>query len=269
MFLVGENGRLVGHWFEDVADHLGGAYLRYSFTKGTDQEVDFLVDCLGLEPGVRVLDVGCGPGRHAHALGRRGFEVVGVDISERFVALARQNAPDGVAVSFERADARSLEYDSEFDAVISLCQGAFGLSGGAGVASLDPDRAVLDGIARALRPGGRLALSAFSAYFQVRFLGEADTFDAGRGVNHEHTAVRNEEGAEVPADLWTTCFTPRELRLLAESAGLHPDHVWSVTPGDYAVRPPDIEHPEFLLVATRAHSGGAGRTPSGWPRPSA
>ena len=269
MFPVGENGRLVGHWFEDVADHLGGAYLRYSFTKGTDQEVDFLVDCLGLEPGVRVLDVGCGPGRHAHALGRRGFEVVGVDISERFVALARQNAPDGVAVSFERADARSLEYDSEFDAVISLCQGAFGLSGGAGVASLDPDRAVLDGIARALRPGGRLALSAFSAYFQVRFLGEADTFDAGRGVNHEHTAVRNEEGAEVVADLWTTCFTPRELRLLAESAGLHPDHVWSVTPGDYAVRPPDIEHPEFLLVATRAHSGGAGRTPSGWPRPSA
>jgi len=251
MFLVGENGRLVGHWFEDVADHLGGAYLRYSFTKGTDQEVDFLVDCLGLEPGVRVLDVGCGPGRHAHALGRRGFEVVGVDISERFVALARQNAPDGAAVSFERADARSLEYDSEFDAVISLCQGAFGLSGGAGVASLDPDRAVLDGIARALRPGGRLALSAFSAYFQVRFLGEADTFDAGRGVNHEHTAVRNEEGAEVVADLWTTCFTPRELRLLAESAGLHPDHVWSVTPGDYAARPPDIDHEELLLVARR------------------
>lgn len=251
MFLVGENGRLVGHWFEDVADHLGGAYLRYSFTKGTDQEVDFLVDCLGLEPGVRVLDVGCGPGRHAHALGRRGFEVVGVDISERFVALARQNAPDGAAVSFERADARSLEYDSEFDAVISLCQGAFGLSGGAGVASLDPDRAVLDGIARALRPGGRLALSAFSAYFQVRFLGEADTFDAGRGVNHEHTAVRNEAGREAPADLWTTCFTPRELRLLAEAAGLRPEHVWSVTPGDYAARPPDIDHPEFLLAATR------------------
>ena len=251
MFLVGENGRLVGHWFEDVADHLGGAYLRYSFTKGTDQEVDFLVDALGLAPGARILDVGCGPGRHALALGRRGFEVVGVDISERFIALAQQNTPGGVAVTFERADARALAYDSEFDAVISLCQGAFGLSGGEGVASLDPDRAVLDGIARSLRPGGRVALSAFSAYFQVRFLGEADSFDAERGVNHEHTAVRNEEGIEVPADLWTTCFTPRELRLLAEAAELRPDHVWSVTPGDYATRPPDIEHPEFLLLATK------------------
>ena len=247
------------HWFEDVADHLGSAYLRYSFTKGTDQEVDFLVERLGLAPGARILDVGCGPGRHAHALGRRGFEVVGVDISERFVALAREATPAGARVTFERAVARSLGFDSEFDAVISLCQGAFGLSaggpvgaggGGAG-ARLDPDRAVLHGMARALRPGGRLALSAFSAYFQVRFLGEADSFDAAQGVNHERTAVRNEEGAEVPADLWTTCFTPRELRLLAEAAGLRPEHVWSVTPGDYASRPPDIDHPEFLLLAAK------------------
>jgi SAM-dependent methyltransferase len=242
------------HWFEDVADHLGSAYLRYSFTKGTEQEVDFLVDCLGLAPGARILDVGCGPGRHAHALGRRGFDVVGVDISERFVALARDAAPAGAAVTFERADARSLGFDSEFDAVISLCQGAFGLSAGGldgGGPRLDPDRDVLDGMARSLRPGGRLALSAFSAYFQVRFLGEADAFDAERGVNHERTAIRDEAGREAPADLWTTCFTPRELRLMAEAAGLRPEHVWSVTPGDYAARPPDIDHPEFLLVATR------------------
>ena len=243
------------HWFEAVADHLGRAYLRYSFTKGTDQEVDFLVGCLGLGPGARILDVGCGPGRHAHALGRRGFEVVGVDISERFVALAREATPAGAAVTFQRADARVLAFDGEFDAVISLCQGAFGLSAGGPVGSesllLDPDRAVLEGMARALRPGGRLALSAFSAYFQVRFLGEADSFDAERGVNHEHTAIRDEEGREVPADLWTTCFTPRELRLMAEAAGLVPEQVWSVAPGDYARRSPDIDHPEFLLVARR------------------
>jgi SAM-dependent methyltransferase len=239
------------HWFEDVADHLGRAYLRYSFTMGTEQEVGFLVDHLGLSPGMRVLDVGCGPGRHAHALGRRGVEVVGVDISGRFIALAREATPPGCPVTFERADARALRFEAEFDAVISLCQGAFGLSDGDGVRPLDPDRSVLDGMARALRPGGRLAVSAFSAYFAVRFLGEADAFDAGRGVNHERTAIRDEEGREVPAELWTTCFTPRELRLMAEASGLRPDHVWSVTPGDYAARPPDIDLHEFLLVATR------------------
>jgi SAM-dependent methyltransferase len=246
------------HWFEDLADHLGAAYLRYSFTRGTANEVQFLVERLGLRPGMRVLDVGCGPGRHAHALGALGIEVHGVDISARFVEVARAGAPDGV--TFERADARALRFDREFDAAVSLCQGAFGLSGGPaaeGVAlvgegsSLEPDAPVLAGIARALRPGGRAAVSAFSAYFQIRYLEDADTFDADQGVNHERTEVRDEAGAVRPADLWTTCFTPRELRLLARQVGLLPEAVWSVTPGAYAAQPPDLDHPEFLLLARR------------------
>jgi SAM-dependent methyltransferase len=236
------------HWFEPVADHLGAAYLRYSFTKGTEQEVEFLVDALGLEPGERVLDVGCGPGRHAHALARRGIEVVGVDISQRFVDLAAADAPPGAR--FERADARRLAFDAEFDAAISLCQGAFGLTGGPG-APLDGDGAVLAGMARALRPGGRLAVSAFSSYFAVRFLEEQDTFDAEAGVNHERTEVRDEAGRAVEVDLWTTCFTPRELRLLAAAAGLEVRHVWSVTPGAYRRDPPTVATPELLLVAAR------------------
>lgn len=236
------------HWFEPVADHLGAAYLRYSFTKGTDQEVAFLLDALGLEPGMRVLDVGCGPGRHAHALARAGMEVVGIDISQRFVDLAAESAPPGAR--FERADARHLRFDAEFDAAISLCQGAFGLTGGPG-APLDGDGAVLASMARALRPGGQLAVSAFSAYFMVRFLEEHDTFDADAGVNHERTVVKDEAGREAEVDLWTTCFTPRELRLLAAQAGLEVRHLWSVTPGAYAAEPPSVHTPELLLVAAR------------------
>jgi SAM-dependent methyltransferase len=236
------------HWFEAVADHLGAAYLRYSFTKGTEQEVDFLVDALGLRAGERVLDVGCGPGRHAHALARRGLEVVGVDISQRFVELAAAGAPPGA--SFVRADGRDLRFEGEFDAAISLCQGAFGLTGGPG-APLDGDGAVLAGMARALRPGGRLAVSAFSAYFQLRYLEDQDRFDADAGVNHERTTVRDEGGVDAEVDLWTTCFTPRELRLLASSAGLEVRHVWSVTPGAYRRDEPAIDRPELLLVAAR------------------
>src|SRR5215207_2132071 len=107
------------HWFEPLADHLDRAYLRYSFTKGTRQEVDFLVDALELRPGERVLDVGCGPGRHAHELARRGIDVHGIDISERFIGLARADAPPGA--TFERADARVLRYEEEFDVAVSLC----------------------------------------------------------------------------------------------------------------------------------------------------
>jgi SAM-dependent methyltransferase len=254
------------HWFEPVADHLGSAYLRYSFTKGTDAEVAFLVDELGIGAGSRVLDVGCGPGRHALALAAQGVEVVGIDVSATFVDLARQAALDrGIAerASFVRADARALAFEGEFDAAYSLCQGAFGLLGGPASSGGQPDDlSVLAGMARALRRGGALAVSAFSAYFVVQHLadaapedardgGPASVFDASSGTNHEVTEIRDPDGNPRLVDLWTTCFTPRELRLLASAAGLRDERVYSVTPGRYGREAPNLSNEEFLLVARR------------------
>jgi SAM-dependent methyltransferase len=235
------------HWFEPLAEHMGPAYLRYSFTKGTRQEVDFIVGELSLQPGMRVLDVGCGPGRHAYDLARRGFSVHGVDISQRFVDLAAAGAPPGA--TFERMDARSLCFGAEFDAAICLCQGAFGLMTAGG-----HDLDVLRGIAAALRPGGRLALSAFNAYYAVKYFATAENgaeFDADTGVNHERTEVRDEHGTPMPAELWTGCYTPRELRLLSAQAGLRVDAIHSVEPGAYGTAAPTTESAEYLVIAHR------------------
>jgi SAM-dependent methyltransferase len=251
------------HW-EDLADHLGAAYLRYSFTRGSRQEVDHLVGALGLSPGDRVLDVGCGPGRHAHELARRGIRVHGVDISERFVELARREAP--VGATFQRLDARRLpdlldppapashgsgvdvpgDDPPGFDAVICLCQGAFGV-----MTDRSDDDAVLAGIAAVLRPGGRLALSAFNAFFVVKYQHDA-TFDVATGVTHERTEIRDEAGVAREVDLWTGCTTPRELRLSLDRHGFVVDRLSSVEPGRYGDDPPSVESPEFLVIATLA-----------------
>jgi cyclopropane fatty-acyl-phospholipid synthase-like methyltransferase len=231
------------HWFEDLADHLGAAYDRYAHTKGTVQEVDHVAAHLGLEPGSRVLDVGCGTGRHARELARRGMTVHGIDISHRFVDLASDGAPEGA--TFERLDARAMTFDDEFDAVVCLCQGAFGM-----MTSDGDDDLVVAGMARALRDGGRVALSAFNAYFAVRYHEEA-SFDAATGVSHERTDIRSESGEVATVDLWTGCYTPRELRLLLRAHELRVDSLSSVEPGAYVVAPATVESPEFLVLATR------------------
>ncbi len=238
-------------WFDGIAEFLGAAYLRNAFTKGTEQEVGFLVEALGLAPGATVLDVGCGPGRHALALTRRGFRVTGVDRSERFVELAREAAGrEGLDARFVVLDVRDLPdglagaAEEPFDAAVCLCQGGFGLLGGG-------DAAVVAGIAGCLRQGGALALSAFHSYFAVRGLEDGETFDPATGVVHETAVLRDEAGAEREADLWTTCFTAREIALIAEAAGLDVEAVHGVSPGRYGPNRPSLEHHEVLLLARR------------------
>lgn len=237
-----------GHWFESLAAHMGETYLRYSFTKGTEQEVDFLFDALGLSAGSRVLDVGCGPGRHSIALAQRGVRVHGIDISATFVdvasSAARREGLDELA-TFERLDARVADLPTVFDAAICLCQGAFGL-----MDHMSHDLEVLSGMASALRPGGSFALSAFNAYYAVKYHSEA-SFDADSGVASEATVVHNAVGDPMSGELRTGCFTPRELRLMCRQVGLGVDAVFSVEPGSYGRAAATTESPEFLVLGHR------------------
>jgi SAM-dependent methyltransferase len=234
-----------GPYFEPVAETLGTSYLRYSFTKGTDQEVRFLLDVVGLEPGQRVLDVGCGPGRHSIALAQAGLSVTGVDISRRFLDIAAERArAAGVSAGFFEVDARQMPFEDTFHAAISICQGAFGLMG-------KDDSLVLRRMMESVVPGGVVVITGFSAYFEARHSRPGATFDADDGIVHEVTSIADESGEQHAVELWNSVYTPRELRLLAIGVGLVPESIWSVAPGDFARREPDLDHPELLLVARR------------------
>ena len=240
-----------GHWFEELADHMGEAYLRYSFTKGTVQEVDYLVDALKLDPSMSILDVGCGPGRHVLELARRGFRVTGVDVSTTFIDIGRKRAIEqGLgSARFEVVDVRDasslVASVGVVDRAICLCQGAFGVMREDG-----EDEAVLRSIASVLTSGGMLALSAFNAYFSVRHHHEA-TFDAALGISHERAEVRDPSGAPREVSLWTGCYTPRELRLLLRATGFGEPSISSVEPGAYGSARPTVDSPEFLVIAER------------------
>ena len=109
----------------------------------------------------------------------------------------------------------------------------------------DPD----SGETRPSRAGDVMVLAP--RLTQIRYLEDTDAFDADAGVNHERTELRDPSGAVAVHDLWTSCFTPRELRLLARLAGLEVVELLSVTPGTYRRTPPGLDQPELLLVARR------------------
>ena len=235
------------HWFESVARYLGDSYLKYSFTKGTKQEIDFLVEALPLVGGDRVIDIGCGPGRHCNELAIRGYKAFGIDISATFIEQASASAVEGA--SFRRLDARliqdEIELHGKFDVAICICQGAFGV-----MLDDSDDLDVLRGAAAVLRPGGLLALSAFNSYFSIRHHTDAQ-FDVDRGVSHESTALRNPAGEEMETDLWTGCYTPRELRMACSIVGLEVVRIYGVEPGKYGLIEPSVDLPEYLLVARK------------------
>jgi SAM-dependent methyltransferase len=122
-----------------------------TWTDRTEAEVDRALTMLKAEPGGRVLDLACGSGRHSLELKRRGFEVVGVDISPELLEIARQEAGEqGLDVEFLEADLRELDFDSEFDIVLSLNDGAIGY-----LETEEENHHAFEVISRALKPGGR------------------------------------------------------------------------------------------------------------------
>ncbi len=121
----------------------------------TGREVDLLVQCAGLEPNDRVLDLCCGQGRHCLELSRRGFRhVTGVDRSRYLIRLARRRAKsDGLNITFHEGDARRFRIAADSFHCVAILGNSFGY-----FEREEDDRRVLDAVARVLGPLGTLVM---------------------------------------------------------------------------------------------------------------
>ena len=120
-----------------------------AFVGATRQSIVPMLDALGAGPGVRLLDVACGPGDASAAAAARGASVVGLDFAAEMVALAQRKWP---GIEFMEGDAEKLALpDAAFDAVM-MNFGVLHLA--------NPDRAIAECF-RVLRPGGRLAFTVW------------------------------------------------------------------------------------------------------------
>ena len=122
-----------------------------SWVENTGSEVDYIINLCGLKGNERILDLACGFGRHSLEFARRGFSVVGADITEIYIDDAKNTAKEmGLSnTEFICCDIRDIAYKDEFDVVLNLADGAIGY-----LENDDENLKIFDTIARALKHGG-------------------------------------------------------------------------------------------------------------------
>jgi SAM-dependent methyltransferase len=131
--------------WNSAADEYDGAFARL-----TTQSIPALLEAVGAGPGVRLLDVACGPGYVAAEAARRGAKVTGLDFSASMLRIARARNP---GITFVEGDAQALDFpDASFDAV-TMNFGALHLD--------DPDLAIREA-GRVLAPGGRFGFTVWA-----------------------------------------------------------------------------------------------------------
>ncbi len=115
-------------WYEKLFENFGQHYDKESFTKGTTGEVNFIEKEIHYNTRTKILDIGCGTGRHSIELAKRGYTVTGIDLSESMLNIAKEKASrEELLIDFIQVDARKLSFRDEFDLAIMICEGAFPL----------------------------------------------------------------------------------------------------------------------------------------------
>ena len=150
-------------WYEALFDNYAKSYDSEVYVQGTVGEVDFIEKELGFDKSKNILDIGCGTGRHAIELARRGYKVTGVDLSKAQLERAKEKAKDAnLKVDFIQKDARNLEFEDLYDMVIMICEGAFSL-----METDEMNFKILQNAVKALKENGKFIFTTLNAIFPL------------------------------------------------------------------------------------------------------
>lgn len=171
-------------WFERSFREDYVLVYRHRDDSAADGEIANLLERLPIKDTGRVLDLCCGSGRHSRALARRGYEVVGVDLSPVLLQLAEEQNTFP-QLSFARCDMRNIPYQGEFDIVVNLFT-SFGY-----FSSDEENASVIRNMAQALRTEGEVIIDYLNPAYVTAHLVPQSSKEVGSMLIEEKRWIQD------------------------------------------------------------------------------
>jgi 2-polyprenyl-3-methyl-5-hydroxy-6-metoxy-1,4-benzoquinol methylase len=250
-------------WYEELFENYGMKYDQENFAQGTIGECDFLEKEIEYNKGTKILDIGCGTGRHSIELSKRGYEIVGIDLSESLLKRAKEKATEqNLQIVFQRHDARNLPFWHQFDLVIMLCEGAFSL-----METDEMNFQILQNAANALKPKGKLIFTTLNGLFPLfhsveKFLksetkeGNAiygnNSFDLMTFRDHNTTSVEDDLGNKKELQCNERYYVPSEITWLLKTLNFKTIEIFGAKLGAFSRNDKlSTEDYEMLVIAEK------------------
>ena len=251
-------------WYETLFENYGLKYDNENFAQGTLGECDFIESEFAFDKQTRILDIGCGTGRHSIELTKRGYHITGIDLSDSLLKRAREKAAEqNLVIDFQKHDARQLPFNQEFDAVIMLCEGAFPL-----METDEMNFQILQNAANALKPGGKLIFTTLNGLFPLfhsvkDFLNsaleegnattDAISFDLMTFRESSITSVEDDNGIKKALHCTERYYVPSEISWLLKTLKFKSIDIFGATLGAFSRNDKlTTEDFEMLVVAVKS-----------------
>jgi len=250
-------------WYETLFENYGEKYDQECFAQGTIGECDFIEKELGFNKLLKIIDVGCGTGRHSIELAKRGYQVTGIDLSESLLKKAREKAKIyGVEVDFLRYDARNLTFEKQFDVAIMLCEGGFPL-----METDEMNYEILKNVSRALKNKAKFIFTTLNGLFPLfhsindfhaegKLEGNATYnskhFDLMTFRDYNITKFVDDNGVEKELECNERYYVPSEITWLLKTLGFTKIEIFGATLGAFSREDKlKTEDYEMLVIAER------------------
>jgi 2-polyprenyl-3-methyl-5-hydroxy-6-metoxy-1,4-benzoquinol methylase len=250
-------------WYESLFENYGKKYDNENFTQGTVGECDFIEKEINYDKSLKILDVGCGTGRHAIELSNRGYIVTGIDLSETQLTRARQKAEShNLKIDFQKQDARNLPFNHEFDVAIMLCEGGFPL-----METDEMNYEILNCVTKSLKDHGKLIFTTLNGLFPLYHSVEefcastteegnatyrSNTFDLMTFRDHNITEFEDDFGNKKTLECNERYYVPSEITWLLKSLGYKTIHIFGAKLGAFSKNDKlTTEDFEMLVIAEK------------------